>query len=236
MRGGASAAHDSVVAHSQIERGLCIEQLSITLSFTIRHQHQGDGEPHDVPSPAPVCRSMTSAALSPRVRRDNRYARYQAVRALQQQGFSLREISRRLEISRRTVRRFVRAESFPERSRPPQKASLLDPYKPYLLKRGPEGCWNGTQLYAELKAGGYTGSAPLLRRFITTLRKKQHVAGSAAPLKAMLDHPEKMDCDGGNVDGYICCLLRARYWRKQGAGMRWHYLFCSNLCSFICFL
>ena len=78
---------------------------------------------------------MTSDALYPRVRRDNRYARYKAVRALQQQGFSLREISRRLKISRGTVRRFVRAESYPERSKPSQKASLLDPYKPYLLKR-----------------------------------------------------------------------------------------------------
>jgi transposase len=127
-------------------------------------------------------RSMTSAALDPHVHRDNRYARYEAVRALQQQGFSLREISRRLKLSRETVRRFVRAESFPERSRPPKKASLLDPYKPYLLKRGPEGCWNGAQLYAEIKAGGYTGSAPLLRRFLTQLRKKRHAADNPAPL------------------------------------------------------
>jgi transposase len=127
-------------------------------------------------------RSKTSDALYPHIRRDNRYARYEAVRALQQQGFSLREISRRLQIGRQTVRRFVRAESFPERSKPPKKASLLDPYKPYLLKRWQEGCWNGTQLYAEIKQGGYTGSAPLLRRFITQLRKKQHAAGHAAPL------------------------------------------------------
>ncbi len=127
-------------------------------------------------------RSMTSDALPPHIRRDNRYARYEAVRALQQQGFSLREISRRLKIGRGTVRRFVRAESFPERSKPLKKASLLDPYKPYLLKRGPEGCWNGTQLYAEIKQCGYPGSAPLLRRVMTDLRKKQHAAGSAAPL------------------------------------------------------
>jgi transposase len=126
-------------------------------------------------------RSMTSDALYSHVRRDNRYARYEAVRALQQQGFSLREISRRLKISRGTVRRFVRSESFPERSKPSQKASLLDPYKPYVLKRGPEGCWNGTQLYAEIKQCGYTGSAPLLRRFLTELRKKPHAAGRAAP-------------------------------------------------------
>src|SRR5215471_6187479 len=96
--------------------------------------------------------------------------------------FSLREISRRLKISRGTVRRFVRAESFPEQSKRPQKASLLDLYKLYLLKRGSEGCWNGTQLSAEIKEGGYTGSAPLLRRFMTQLRKKQHTASRAAPL------------------------------------------------------
>ncbi len=124
--------------------------------------------------------SMTSDVVYPHIRRDNRYARYEAVRALQQQGFSLREISRRLKISRGTVRRFVRAESFPEQSKRPKKASLLDPYKPYVLKRWQEGCWNGTQLYAEIKQGGYVGSAPLLRRFLTGLRKKQPVAGRAA--------------------------------------------------------
>src|SRR4051812_10662077 len=33
-----------------------------------------------------------------------------------------------------------------------------------------------------IKEGGYTGSAPLLRRFMTDLRKKHHAAGSVAPL------------------------------------------------------
>ena len=127
-------------------------------------------------------RSMTSDALYPHVRRDNRYAHYEAVRALQQQGFSLREISRRLKISRQTVRRFVRAESFPERGKPSKKASILDSYKPYILERWQQGCWNSAQLYEEIKQRGYTGSAPLLRRFLTELRRKQHVAGSAAPL------------------------------------------------------
>ena len=59
--------------------------------------------------------------------RANRYARYEAVRTLQQQGFSQRAIARRLKIGRQTVRRFERAQSFPERSKPPKKASILDP-------------------------------------------------------------------------------------------------------------
>jgi transposase len=124
----------------------------------------------------------TVAETHSQVRRANRYLRYQAVRTLHQQGFSQREIARRLGIGRQTVRRFHRAESFPERSQPTKKAPLLDPHKPYLLKRWQEGCWNGTQLYYEIKARGYTGSASYLRRFIADLRKKQQAVGKAAVL------------------------------------------------------
>jgi transposase len=127
---------------------------------------------------APTIEAQTYSQAS----RANRYSRYEAVRALHQQGWSLRAICRRLKMGRKTVRRFVRAESFPERSRPSYRGSLLDPYKPYLLKRWQEGCCNGTQLYEEIKARGYTGSAPLLRRFIADLRKQHQTVGNAAAL------------------------------------------------------
>jgi transposase len=117
------------------------------------------------------------------VRRANRYSRYEAVRALHQQGVSLHKIARRFGMARKTVRQFIRAESFPERSRPASRGSLLDPYKPYLLKRWQEeGCWNGAQLYDEIKERGYTGSGPLLRRFIADLRKQHQAVGTAAVL------------------------------------------------------
>ena len=109
--------------------------------------------------------------------RANRYSRYEAVRALHQQGVSLHAIARRFGMARKTVRQFVRVESFPERSRPASRGSLLDPYKPYILKRWQQGCCNGAQLSEEIKAHGYTGSASLLRRFIADLRK-QHQATS----------------------------------------------------------
>jgi transposase len=114
--------------------------------------------------------------------RFNRYSRYEAVRTLHQQGWSLRDISRRLKMGRQTIRRFVRAESFPERSQPAYRGSLLDPYKPYLLKRWQQGCCNSTQLYEEIKARGYMGSAPLLRRFLADRRKQHQTVGNAAAL------------------------------------------------------
>src|SRR5207237_1136884 len=60
--------------------------------------------------------------------------------------------------------------------------SLLDPYKGYLLQRWQQGCRNSVQLYDEIKARGFTGSAPLLRKWLAELRKKHQEAGSASAL------------------------------------------------------
>lgn len=95
------------------------------------------------------------------ISRSNRYARYEAVHLLHQQAFSQREIARRLQLSRQTVQKFLTAETFPERHRPPYRGSILDPYKSYILERWQSGCWNGTQLYEEVKRRGYTGSGSL---------------------------------------------------------------------------
>ena len=133
-----------------------------------------------------------SAASSPeetpsKISRSNRSARYEAVRTLHQQAISQREISRRLKMSRRTVRRFLKAETFPERSRAPYRGSILDPYKPYILDRWKAGCWNGTQLYSEVKQLGYPGSEVLCRLFITSLRKHHRAAGASSGLELSVD-------------------------------------------------
>jgi len=116
------------------------------------------------------------------VSRSNRYARYQAVQILHEQALSEREIARRLKLSRKTVHRFLVAESFPERSRPPYRGSILDPYKPYILERWKAGCWNGTQLLHEVKRRGYTGSESLFRLFIVNLRKQHQEAATSTVL------------------------------------------------------
>ena len=134
-------------------------------------------------------RALSSAAASPspeetpsQISRSNRSARYEAVRTLHQQAFSQREMARRLKMSRRTVHRFLVAETFPERSRPPYRGSILDPYKPYILERWKSGGWNGTQLYHEVRTRGYNGSASLFRLFISQLRKQHQSAGTASVL------------------------------------------------------
>ena len=119
--------------------------------------------------------------------RTNRYDRYEAVCTLHQQAFSQREIARRLSLSRNTVRKFLRVETFPERSPRAYRASILDPYKPYILERWQAGCWNGSQLYSEVQARGYTGSVALFRLFISSVRKQHRATGTATTLELSAD-------------------------------------------------
>ena len=108
---------------------------------------------------------------------------------------SAREIARRLDMSRQTVQKFLVAESFPERSTPPYRGSILDPYKPSILDRWKAGCWNGSQLYTEVKALGYTGSEALFRLFISSVRKQHQATGTSEKLE--------LSAHGAKVSGPI---------------------------------
>jgi transposase len=117
------------------------------------------------------------------ISRANRYTRYQVVRTLHQQLVSQREMARRLKLSRNTVRKFLQAETFPERRWRPYRGSILDPYKSYILERWKAGCWKGMQILAEIKHLGYTGSEALVRYFLTQVRKQHRAAGTALALE-----------------------------------------------------
>jgi transposase len=136
------------------------------------------------PTPYQRPAGMSYSQFQKQVRRDKRYARYGDVQTLSKQGVSIREIARRLKMSRDTVRRFMQAEEYPEKkpSRQGPQWSMLNPYKPYILQRWQQGCRNSVQLYDELTARGYPGSASLLRHFLASLRKKHLEAGSAEVL------------------------------------------------------
>ncbi len=139
--------------------------------------------------------SQTSDQSGSQVSQANRSARYEAVRVLYQRAISQREIARRLNMSRQTVHRFLSAESFPERSRPLYRGSILDPYKPSVLDRWKTGCWNGSQLYSEVKELGYTGAFALFRLFISSVRKQHQAAGTSTVLT--------LDVDGAKVSGPV---------------------------------
>ncbi len=105
--------------------------------------------------------------------REHRYARYQAVIQLHEQGLSIHSIARQIGIARRTVRRYIEAGAFPEIAQRGHMPSILDPFEPYMRQRWHEGCHNASQLYREIHYQGYTGSYPSVSRWVAQIRKTQ---------------------------------------------------------------
>jgi len=70
-------------------------------------------------------------------RRAGRYARYQQVVELRQQGMKSQDIARQLGLSDRTVHRWLAAGAFPEAQKRRKRQSSFDAFAPYVLKRGP---------------------------------------------------------------------------------------------------
>lgn len=87
------------------------------------------------------------------------------------EGRSIRAIARELDISRNSVRKYLRDPQVP-RARPrPPRASKLELYKGYLHQRLSEGLDNCVVLLREIKAQGYTGSYTILKEYVHPLRR-----------------------------------------------------------------
>jgi transposase len=111
-------------------------------------------------------------------RRAQRLARYEQILALHQAGALQQEIAERLNITRATVSRYLKATSFPERAPYPRLESKLDPYAAYLAERWAAGETNGRQLWQELQSQGFTGSLMAVMRWAA--RQQLHAPASAS--------------------------------------------------------
>lgn len=106
-------------------------------------------------------------------RRALRMARYEEVLHRRQAGESIAAIGRAMNLDRRTVRGFVRAETFPERAPRSAGPTLLDAHRQYMAARAAEGCRNAKQVWRELRARGFTGSHSIVRDAFAQLRGKR---------------------------------------------------------------
>jgi hypothetical protein len=104
-------------------------------------------------------------------RRAERHARYQQLVELRAMGLGTKDIARQLDMSQRTVQRWLAAGTFPEATRRHKKPSSFDTFAPYILKRWQGGERNGLVLWREIKAQGYTGSGRTIYRYLETLKQ-----------------------------------------------------------------
>lgn len=148
-------------------------------------------------TPAPRSSKEQAASAASRAKL---LARYQKVKKLHSQGMSMLAICRVLGMSRGSVRRYVHADSFPERRRHPPQKSMLGPFEPYPAKRWEEGCHVAMQLWREVREQGYPGAqgrvlqwarhrrrepAPTTPgRYVDSMRKKTSKNSKNSPRKA----------------------------------------------------
>lgn len=119
-------------------------------------------------SPEP---SSTKLQRQQAARRERRLDLYTEIVKLRQDGLGKKKIARALGTSPATVRRFLRAGSFPERHRP-IRHNTLERHLPYLERRWQEGCTNSAQLWRELRdEHGFRGSQGLVRRYLGQWRE-----------------------------------------------------------------
>ncbi|MDQ5853157.1 MAG: ISL3 family transposase, partial [Chloroflexota bacterium] len=135
------------------------------------------------PQPAAPVRVVPPGPPSPRdqaqaqQRRARRLARYAQVCLLRQAGYSGRAIAAQVGLNRTTVQTYLAAPTFPERQPRPPRASVLDPFKPYILQRWNDGCRTSTTIWREVEQQGYRGKRSTVYSYISRLRRAQGLPG-----------------------------------------------------------
>lgn len=117
----------------------------------------------DVVASTPV--TETSAARSQRLKI------YRRVWRLHLKGYSYGAIAQKTGVSVRTVQRYLKTSSFPERQ--PRcdrgRSLLLAPFQAFLLEQYHQGCRHVRSLFAQLQQLGYKGSYMTVCRFFQQL-------------------------------------------------------------------
>jgi transposase len=125
---------------------------------------------------------------------EKRLSRWLFVKQLHARGISSRRIARLTGLSRGTVLKYVRLETFPERQRPP-KPSMLDPYLDYLNQRvSEEEAVSASQLWQEIQKLGYPGSSSQVRKWLTGYRSKGTANPELQPVSNPIQLPSQSVC------------------------------------------
>lgn len=99
---------------------------------------------------------------------------WQQVKALRAKGASIKKISKKLKISKNTVRKYLRS-SEPPRFKARQYEKMLNGYEDK-VKEMLEKRYIGTRILSELSAIGYSGSLATLHRYIREVKREDEIS------------------------------------------------------------
>src|SRR6266852_2447214 len=141
--------------------------------FLIRAHIRLEDAPAAEPTPE---RPLTTFSVTPagqgksQARLLQKWKLYQRVQELHNQGRGVITMAVELGLARNTVRKYLRQAPEPPLPTPrPLRASQLDRYEDYILKRWREGARNAAQLYGEISALGYQGRNTMVRAYVRYL-------------------------------------------------------------------
>lgn len=161
-----------------------------------KHLTEGGDEAELPPEPAPI---------SSRARRPHQpagEARYQQVLTLRKAGVPTGTIAKRLGVGQRTIRRWLAQEHGAYAGPRKPRRSPLDWSMRYLRQRWEAGEHNGTLLWEELKAQGYTGSSRSIYRRLAQWREHPQKRATPAALGS-ISRPGFEEVTPGQVIGWI---------------------------------
>jgi transposase len=156
-----------------LERVLASQRTTLRQAAAVVDRKLAEAAPPDTearleaPAASP---GETHAQEQQQSRRAQRLARYETVLALHQQGFSQVAISKQVGLGRKTVRRYLRSDAFPEQAPSAPRPTTLAPYDPYLRTRWADGCHNAHQLWQEIRSQGFPGQAAIVRQYLARWR------------------------------------------------------------------
>jgi transposase len=125
-------------------------------------------QPDPSETPLVVLKEPVAIPVKPGTAR--RQARYAEVVALRAAGHTIRAIARQTDLSRMTVRKYLRASACPG---PPMRMGMLSAgsgWEPRLRARWDAGEHNAAALWRALRTDGFPGSAGSIRRHVGTWR------------------------------------------------------------------
>jgi transposase len=208
-RAYADGAHQGAPEATQVaDRFHLLQNLVEALEQVFQTQHQALAAVNDalrgqgvaladgtvavaVPPPPPTRQEKTAQ------RRARRVECHQQVWALHDQGWPGHALATHLGIGKKTVFRYLRTTTLPERRRRRDSGhSVLNPYKPYLLDRWNVGCHDALRLDGELQQRGYPGSYATVARYAQRLRQAQDQAPRQRrrrpPLPRVAELPQRL--------------------------------------------
>ncbi|HUY75512.1 MAG TPA: ISL3 family transposase [Ktedonobacterales bacterium] len=104
-----------------------------------------------------------------------RIACYERIQTLATAGADKADIARMVGVSRKTVHRYLALPVPPERRQAKRHGEVLEPWKPYLLRRWAEGCHKAMRLWREICAQGFASSSTNVARFAARIRRGEIV-------------------------------------------------------------